>query len=105
MNAPRARHVSVTRKAGDTSLLLNIELTRGTVVMFPLSKIRGFTPAKIRARGSEVFDVRVEDRGWSICWPTLEIDFNVPEVVAEVVGIGEPEVAKRSGGRSRKKSA
>jgi hypothetical protein len=96
MSTLRAKSAAVERH-GQT-LMLNIRLVGGSVVAFPLSHIKGFTPSRLRAALPAVFAVRVEERGGAIAWPELDIDFSVAEMVPYLLGITTAsESARRAG--------
>jgi len=92
----RARVVSVERQA--SILMLNIQLVGSSVVAFPLSRIGGFTASHLRLPPEAVFDVRIEDRGGSIAWPRLDINFSVAEMIPYLLGITtSSDSARRAG--------
>jgi hypothetical protein len=78
--------------------MLVIQLVGGGSVAFPLSRIGSFSTSRVRSAGSSVYDVRVEDRGASIAWPDVEIDFSVAEMVPEYLGIRTAVAAARRAG-------
>lgn len=93
MNELRAKTASVSRDAG--TLALHIRLVGGTSIAFPLSRIKSFTPGHVRAAGDAVMAVQVEDRGATIAWPELDVDFSVAEMVPEYLGITTARAAAR----------
>jgi len=104
MKALRARSAAVSRDG--KTLVLTVRLVGGTSVAFPVSRVRGIAAARSRSAES-VFDVRVEDRGASIVWPNLDIDFSVAEMLPEYLGISTARAAARRAGSvaSPKKAA
>ena len=96
MKTLRARSAAVSRD-GNT-LILTVRLVGGTSVAFPVSRVRGIRAARSRSAES-VFDVKVEDRGASIVWPSLDIDFSVAEMLPEYLGITTARAAARRAGR------
>jgi len=96
MKMLRAKSASVEREAN--GLMLTVQLVGGSVVAFPLSRIKGFTASRLRAPANAVFDVRVEERGGVIAWPELDIDFSVAEMVPYLLGITTvSDSARRAG--------
>jgi hypothetical protein len=96
MKTLRAKGASVEYDAN--VLVLRIQLVGGATVVFPLSRIRGFTQSRLRAAAKAVFDVEVQERGSAIAWPELDIDFSVAEMVPHVLGITTvSEIARRAG--------
>jgi hypothetical protein len=83
MKALRARSAVVSRDG--KTLVLTVRLVGGTRVAFPVSRVRGNTAARSRSAES-IFDVKVEDRGASIVWPSLDIDFSVAECCPSISG-------------------
>ena len=98
MKALRARSAAVSRD-GNT-LVLTVRLVGGTSVAFPVSRVRGIRAARSRSADS-VFDVKVEDRGASIVWPSLDIDFSVAGMLPEYLGITTVRAAARRAGSVR----
>ena len=96
MNELRTKSASVSLDG--TILMLQIRLVGGNFVAFPLSRIRSFSPARVRAVGDAVRSVKVEDRGATIAWPDLDIDFSVAEMVPEYLGITTARAAARRAG-------
>lgn len=96
MTTLRAKSAAVVEVAGKP--YLRIVLVGGNAVEFPLARVKSFTPARIRAAGERVQDVRVEDRGLTIAWPSISVDFSVPEMVPHYLGIATVSaVAQRAG--------
>ena len=96
MNAMRAQSAEVTRSG--RRLILTVQLTGGSSVAFPVSRVRGMNAARYRTTGGTVFDVKVEDRGATIAWPHFDIDFSVAEMLPEYLGITTAQaVARRAG--------
>jgi len=79
MNDLRAKGATVSREA--RTLVLTVALFGGIRVAFPLARIKSFTSARVRAAGDGVLEVTVEDRGATIVWPKLDIDFSVAEML------------------------
>jgi hypothetical protein len=95
MKTLRARSAAVSRD-GNT-LILTVRLVGGTIVAFPVSRVKGIRTARSRSAES-VFDVKVEDRGASIVWPSLDIDFSVAEMLPEYLGITTARAAAQRAG-------
>jgi hypothetical protein len=96
MSDLRAKSASI-EKDGNV-LMLHVRLVGGSRLAFPLSRIKSFTPARIRVAGSALYAVKVEDRGASISWPDLDIDFSVVEMLPKYLGITTArESARRAG--------
>jgi hypothetical protein len=95
MKALRAKSAVVLRDG--KALILTVRLVGGISVAFPVSRIRGITAARSRSADS-IFDVKVQDRGASIAWPNLDIDFSVAEMLPEYLGITTAQAAARRAG-------
>lgn len=98
MNDLRAKGATVSREA--RMLVLTVALVGGSRVAFPLTRIKSFTSARVRAAGDGVLEVTVEDRGATIAWPKLDIDFSVAEMVPEYLGIVTLRAAARRAGKT-----
>jgi hypothetical protein len=97
MNKLRAKSASITRRG--RAWALRIELIGGSSVAFPLSRIASLRARRPGALGKALHDVKVEDRGATIAWPQLDVDFSVAEMVPEYLGITTAAaVARRAGG-------
>ena len=96
MKELRARSASVSRDR--TRLIVHVHLAGGTSVAFPLSRIKSFSSSRVRAAKDAVFNVRVEDRGATIAWPEIDIDFSVAEMLPEYLGISTIKATARRAG-------
>lgn len=56
--------------------------------------------ARVRAAGDGVLEVTVEDRGATIVWPKLDIDFSVAEMLPEYLGIVTLRASARRAGKA-----
>lgn len=95
MNDLRAKGATVSREA--RTLVLTVALFGGIRVAFPLARIKSFTSARVRAAGDGVLEVTVEDRGATIVWPKLDIDFSVAEMLPYLGIVTLRASARRAG--------
>ncbi len=101
---PRAVEASIVERDGDEPLLA-ITLRNGTFVRFAVSRIKSFrlrpVPRKALAtRAAELCNVKVSDDGFTVEWPTLNVSFDVAEMLPEYLGFGMSAVAlSRRAGR------
>jgi len=61
---------------------LHVELASGAAIAIPVARIQGLSDAPISARR----DVRIEARGLGLRWPALDLDLDVPRLVAGCFG-------------------
>jgi hypothetical protein len=61
---------------------LRVELKSGVVVLLPIDRLQGLADAA----PADLRQVRVEGLGTGLYWPSLDIDFHVPNLVAGIFG-------------------
>ena len=94
---PRAVSVKYDRN----SARFVVTLTSGAEVAIPADLLQGMKDASDADRGK----VRLQGAGYGLHWPTLDLDFTVPGLLAEIFGT-RSYMAKRAGqARSKAKSA
>jgi hypothetical protein len=98
-------------RAKDVSIVgpepsVDLTLVDGVRVSFPVDRIQSFRRRAIprralRDRADELFDVKVEDGGFTIEWPTLDVDFSVAEMLPEYLGITTAAAVARKAGSAK----
>ncbi|MGP6158566.1 MAG: hypothetical protein ACLPYS_13865 [Vulcanimicrobiaceae bacterium] len=96
----RAQNASVNRRKG----VLTITMVGDIVVVLPLSRINAVFPNALPVDDPRIKDVRVEDNGATIEWPSLEIDFSVAEMLPEFLGIVTARAVARKAGQTKSKA-
>jgi Protein of unknown function (DUF2442) len=93
---PRAVSVKYDRTSGR----FIIALASGTEVAIPATLLQGMAGATIADRSK----VNVQGAGYGLHWPTLDLDFSVPGLLADVFGT-TAFMAKRAGQAKSKAKA
>jgi hypothetical protein len=74
--------MAVSARYDRSSSRLKIELASGIALLIPTRKIQGLADAK----PSIIDSVQIAGRGYGLHWPTLDLDLNVPDLLAGCFG-------------------
>ena len=101
----RASSVYVRSARGTPRVV--VVLDNGSQVSMPVERIDSFRrrtrPRQaLKGQTPELFFVRVEDDGFTVAWPDLDVDFDVVEMLPVYLGFGQTShaVARRAGATS-----
>jgi hypothetical protein len=78
LTEPRARSAYYDRRSGQVV----VELSSGAKFMFPTDLAQGIAGASV----NDLSRIEISPSGEGLCWPTLDADFSLPELMRGVFG-------------------
>jgi len=84
-----------------------VTLSNSTSITFPVTRIDSFRRRRepreaLRAANDALRDVRIEDDGFTIAWPQLDVDFDVLEMLPVYAGFAQTAKPKPKAARVAK---